>query len=373
MKVIRTFHPVGQGAFYTEVFFEADIRQFVMVYDCGTETAVDAMAVSLDDQIQNFKKSLGNNPKIDLLFISHFHDDHISGITELLDGVKVVKTIIPMLNWPALTVTRVRNYLRLYSNNAELADDIDQVIVDLYLNRSQNGKYGEVEIVSPNTDDYPSLDEQTEGGIVSNRRKIVSGGRLLGYKRIWEYIPFNSIEFNNQHAIDLLNGLMQLAGVKKPEDLDISSLVRTRLDEVQKEYRKAMNNNRSDNLYTLVVGSQPVDDIIVKPCPRLSHCIYFGDFDSKNNQVLWSRLNNVIEYHNMGTVQVPHHGAKVNWRTEMGIGDPRHYVVSTGTTNGYHHPNYWVIEEIWERGHRPYVISEKWEEGLVYKFELFEL
>jgi len=34
METIRTFHPVGQGAFYTEVFDNT----FTMVYDCGTAT-----------------------------------------------------------------------------------------------------------------------------------------------------------------------------------------------------------------------------------------------------------------------------------------------------------------------------------------------
>ena len=27
MKVVRTFHPVGQGAFYSERFYEGDIPQ----------------------------------------------------------------------------------------------------------------------------------------------------------------------------------------------------------------------------------------------------------------------------------------------------------------------------------------------------------
>lgn len=38
MKVVRTFHPVGQGAFYSERFYNMDNPQakFNIVNDCGT-------------------------------------------------------------------------------------------------------------------------------------------------------------------------------------------------------------------------------------------------------------------------------------------------------------------------------------------------
>ena len=48
MKVKRTFHPVGQGAFYTETFLDQKGGQ-VVVYDCGTETGIKAMQMPLDN------------------------------------------------------------------------------------------------------------------------------------------------------------------------------------------------------------------------------------------------------------------------------------------------------------------------------------
>ena len=37
MKMIRTFHPVGQGAFYSEEFFDSEGNcVFRVVYDCGS-------------------------------------------------------------------------------------------------------------------------------------------------------------------------------------------------------------------------------------------------------------------------------------------------------------------------------------------------
>ena len=58
IDIQRTFHPVGQGAFYTEVFTGNNGKHFVMVYDCGTSTGKDEMEVDLNSQIEAFKKSL---------------------------------------------------------------------------------------------------------------------------------------------------------------------------------------------------------------------------------------------------------------------------------------------------------------------------
>ncbi len=370
INLTRTFHPIGQGAFYTEVFKGGTNSPFVTVYDCGSETAEASMDVSLNDQIDQFKSSLGSNPQIDLLFISHFHADHINGLNRLLSGIRVVKTIIPMLDWPTIILTRVQNYLRFHRGNPAIIESADQIISDLYLSeRINNDKYGKVIIVSPNTDDDRGYEDQANGAIVRNGSSLLSGNKIIG-NRFWEYIPFNSISFNDSRSRTLLDGLLRLGGVEDPAHLNLNTLLRDHLDDVEKEYEKAIGN-RKHNLYSLVVESKPVDGVMPEPAPRLSDCVYFGDFEYKQNNTLWDRFNRAINYSGVGTVQVPHHGAKSNWRTEMGIGDPRHYIISSGSTNGYHHPSYWVIEEIWQKGHRPFVVSEKWGSKQVYRFEIY--
>ena len=52
----RTYHPIGQGAFYTEVFTNSDNTKFVMVYDCGTETANNVLDISLHEFSNNLYK-----------------------------------------------------------------------------------------------------------------------------------------------------------------------------------------------------------------------------------------------------------------------------------------------------------------------------
>jgi glyoxylase-like metal-dependent hydrolase (beta-lactamase superfamily II) len=81
MKVVRTFHPVGQGAFYSERFYEGDNPQakYNIVYDCGTSWGV----------ITKAKKVVGlafdKNDRIDYLFISHLDFDHVSLVNTLIE------------------------------------------------------------------------------------------------------------------------------------------------------------------------------------------------------------------------------------------------------------------------------------------------
>ena len=51
---LRSLRPVGQGAFYTEVFKKDDGTLFTVVYDCGTETDSSI----LEAQIDEFKKGI---------------------------------------------------------------------------------------------------------------------------------------------------------------------------------------------------------------------------------------------------------------------------------------------------------------------------
>lgn len=351
IELKRTYHPIGQGAFYTEVFTNSDNTRFVMVYDCGSETAIADMERSMDDQIDDFKQSIGPNPNIDLLFISHFHADHINGLDKLLDGVTVRKTIIPMLTSEVLLLTRVRNYLRFRDG----ANAADAIIRELYYDEEHSGRFGEVVVVSPKHEGE-DVEEDNRNWIRNGR--VLYLGEKLQYDPFWEYIPFNSITQNDQRAIDFVNDLLKIPEAIQNEQLNVSGLIRGFRKKVKEAYRKAMHK-ANDNLYSLVVESRPAENVTPTSDARKSHALYFGDFDSKNNDALWNRFSTLFDYDTIGTIQVPHHGSKENWREEMKEGDAREYVVSSGATNTYHHPDYWVVRSIANEGHVVHVVHEK--------------
>ncbi|MGG3889489.1 MBL fold metallo-hydrolase [Metabacillus fastidiosus] len=95
------FRNVGQGLFYTGM-----IRDFNFVYDCGVENGTDKDSDLVISAAKKFRKEVDNyrsihklpvskNPVLDLLVISHFDWDHISGLKELLTQFNVDTVIIP--------------------------------------------------------------------------------------------------------------------------------------------------------------------------------------------------------------------------------------------------------------------------------------
>ncbi|MEN0653400.1 MULTISPECIES: MBL fold metallo-hydrolase [Hyphobacterium] len=90
----RTQYAVGQGFFHAGFFKlnKSGGTDFVYVYDCG---AMERYKDARNREINQFKSEL-NGRSIDLMFLSHLHADHVSGLPELLAGSAPVraKTIV---------------------------------------------------------------------------------------------------------------------------------------------------------------------------------------------------------------------------------------------------------------------------------------
>ena len=98
LKNRRQQRAVGQGFFHTAELDAEDGRKLRYVYDCG---AMQKYARQRDERIDEHLKSVGSNEVLDVLFISHIHFDHISGLERLLDkenGVKVDTIVMPLIN-----------------------------------------------------------------------------------------------------------------------------------------------------------------------------------------------------------------------------------------------------------------------------------
>ena len=94
--VKRTFHSVGQGAFFTEQFYGDDTETLLynVVYDCGSKSK--GIKTQMKRSIRNV---FHDKKKIDVLFLSHFDDDHVNFVETLknkghLSGTRIY---IPML------------------------------------------------------------------------------------------------------------------------------------------------------------------------------------------------------------------------------------------------------------------------------------
>jgi hypothetical protein len=89
------FYPVGQGLFSTGSIYcdEEEVPRFLWVYDCGTTSSQRLV----DSGIERLKDYAGARPFIDLLTLSHFDQDHISGVARLLEEFKIGTLMLPYM------------------------------------------------------------------------------------------------------------------------------------------------------------------------------------------------------------------------------------------------------------------------------------
>ena len=80
------FWNVGQGLFSSGRIQMEDVPAFHWVYDCGTNSSPKL----IQNAVQKYNQQ-ENNADIDLLVLSHFDKDHISGVKELLKNKRKIK------------------------------------------------------------------------------------------------------------------------------------------------------------------------------------------------------------------------------------------------------------------------------------------
>lgn len=117
-NIKRIFHPVGQGAFYSE-HFEDNNYSFNIVYDCGV-----LKAITHGEKVVS--QAFTKDDEIDILFISHLDYDHISLVKKLKDTVKRIKRVIlPLVvdKYYILSFYKAINNGSKYNDVIKLIDD----------------------------------------------------------------------------------------------------------------------------------------------------------------------------------------------------------------------------------------------------------
>ena len=233
MRVLRTIHPVGHGGFFTEELCEGN-DCFNVVYDSGTRNGLQ----SLEREIN---KAFNRKKSVDLLFISHFDRDHVSGLKELARRNLLnssTKVVMPF-HYPSYFVI-LNPFLYAYYEQCML------------ILRSTGATIVEVEETNPFDESETWLDSDGGGNhsFVSfgQLRGIIPSGSRLVLSPKWVYVPFNlnnskvffdtfENEVRNQlgmdigdmtpleleQNVDILRGIYQLMGKKNARSFNINS------------------------------------------------------------------------------------------------------------------------------------------------------
>lgn len=373
------FRAVGQGAFYTGIFRHQNGNQFSFVYDCGSYSS----RRYIDHEISNFV-SESDGKKIDFLFISHFHADHVNKIGELLRSAGGAEfAILPYLTPEELLLAYIDvrksgsdpDTLSFIQNPTGflLERNVNEII---YIHPSDES--GSNENSNPNINDpdperllSENFNFKISNGLQRNT-KIDEGNPKVSHYfdvGIFSIVDFWEFKFFNKHRdVTTLNNFIS----------DIRSLLRIHdfnFNEVADfiTINPATFDSNFNTIYSKNFGyGQLVNDtslvVYHGPLVNLNYHIYLihdwwpniicsekgtlltGDikFDQNCLDQITNKWINVKYFENISIFQVPHHGA--NHYLESSI--VNHYknvdfwVINYGLGNTYKHPRQEVIDII---------------------------
>lgn len=307
LDVIRTIHPIGQGGFVSEYLPCSD---HLVVYDCGTSTKLDKKYVySIFDSL----------PKrgIDILFISHFDEDHVSLIPELKKRRHIRRVVVPLMNDVAKALLFC---LAKDSQVREMIYDPASYFPESRV--TQVKQFLEGESASQ------FINEEDLGSSIKSNTPIkcnVRGGEECG----WEYIPFN-FEQSARQSLFVQECKSKHIDVDRLGDVDYVSGKTDEIRNAYKSLRRHKQGTINQNSMLLYSGAlAPADLTTIKwrnvsipppqgfePCfgrgmVHISEtaCLYTGDCDWSTVHVFHDYLGEKRQKH-IGLLQTPHHGSK---------------------------------------------------------------
>lgn len=371
MYMKRIFYPVGHGGFSEEVFFSTSGKELSVVYDCGCSNEnYGNKSLDLRDSIYNW---LGIEDSIDLLFISHYHDDHVNLLYELSSRYDIKNIILPEISSLESLYYLLDIFLKDKSKTFQrerfvfyeelLRRELDGTNVHFYSPENDFNIYdktrGHLKIKNRNID-IKKLDKK--------KNEVFSNGDQFNYARIWRFIPYyRKVEMVDRVIINELNKYYSELIDEEDNRIDITLLEGNFRDimeifenlkdkEIEDEYKDRFNPHKSN----LTLYSGPVAAGQMK---NTSDCLYTGDYynseeyidslidfyrnksvfmetsreDSRHNYIVWAHHGD-LDYYNeelykrfgsyiiFSNLLKKHIKANIHWVNEIDFYQKQYYL-----------------------------------------------
>ena len=322
---IRKFMPVGHGAFFLERLLYEGQRILPAVYDCGDSNSgheVEKFALQEFGATDNEERE-----KVDILFISHFDDDHVNGLTYLQPYLK----------------QNTRVFLPFYYEHLR----------DVYDRNKRAGITTVISIlnqigIKPILVQYAGTDVQGDGVDVDEydyeaaNHTIYSGQpitKTIQGQPIWRYVPFNL--FNEQEYYqDFQNKVKNSLHWTDAKLMDVANWTQQDIKALRGVYNSFTGTTINDNSL-IVLSDKPkghrlgrydtIQAVFLQHtrtcvCFRFSgccgiSCLYTGDTVLRRGVRKTSKyvdryedflknLKRHVEF--ISLMQIPHHGSGSN-------------------------------------------------------------
>lgn len=363
MRMLRTFHPIGQGGFYSERFIFQGEDNINIIYDCGSATGVKNVKQEIE---ATFKKG----EVIHALFISHFHADHINGIEYLLKYCDVKKIFFPLITDEHKLLLKIKLLIEKNSNEFlfSFIDNPKETVKKLLEAKEDKKDFPELIAVKNEKDEERENNEEFYDKLIPSGSDVKSRISTKLYIK-WKYIPYNFERVNR------LKELKKRPPFDSTSFKDLCSLlqntdkkeIKTEMKKMKDAYEKVSGdlNSNSMTLYSGMRNYKGETSVfqgarkknyclscyVMDCCPtcyRMDNvgCLYTGDYDaSKVNSFEDLKKKYSKYWDSIKFIQVPHHGAKRNFNSRF-LGIDKYFIISVGLQNIYNHPSIQVISDI---------------------------
>ena len=369
------FHAVGQGLFYSGLIQGTGYRYgetFSFVYDCGSISS----RCFLHREIDDFKAllpytQLRSKKRLDLLIVSHMHDDHVNGLEYLLYNVEVDTVVMPY------TDSVIRLLARAESSSEE--EFLSAFYMDPIGWFASNGAHRILLIGSPPDGDYRNQESNDyisryngEADRIHVERSCILASDSIGETELLfldniaqaEISLYWRFRFSNLKLSVTKNYIDTVDRFQREKMLSLDDIFHDRLmtKELAKRLRSVIPSEKTINRTSVVVEHEPrleqgkitcfqsplpiwigssmhskyLKDILYPLRKIFDHCrrtVLTGDIEIKEDESI--PLSDKLEY---TVFQYPHHGARkaLPYTTSL----HRAVVVfSAGVVNKYGHPH----------------------------------
>lgn len=366
MEIIRTIHPVGQGGFYTESFKDNNVHDFMVAYDCGGNSGL-----FMKRYLSHFFhwELERRKIKIDAIFISHLHTDHINGLKYLLDNTNVRYLFLPQLTDDMFIESLLYNNLQSLENNKDLTN----FVLEIY----SGDNYGETKIVRVDFSEGENIIDLEDENIVdltsSNVPSKIKSGTKLSFDSFWLYLPYNPpvLPHKKMTFSDYLVKKLNLNSKTLLAPSKVMDLLNTcKIGDLRDAYKNYFGSNHNSYSMTLFSGiREPYHYEIASSFDwayilskdsrfRINspNFLYTGDFETQTHFYDISRFYRPLWY-TIKSIQVPHHGSKNNYHPSLYENANRGFI-SVGTRNRYHHPSKDTLIELYRQKCLPIIVTE---------------
>lgn len=356
MFLRRMFHPVGQGAFFTESFCDVnDSKHIHVVYDCGTFTSPKSILQNyIEETISGFFCWTHSNfsyKHIDVLFLSHLDEDHVNGVKYLIDNRYLDEMSIIVLPFIKNVQMQLYDILEGKETYSFLEDLRKHKFRAIFYIPETNDDESPEDYITIDLSDIPDLSHFVKESIGDNNY-ILKPNIKLCYSSFWEYTPFvirdsNYAEFEkeikNVGITDQdIEGIYLLLKNKNGDGKNEYAKKYRKLKQVYKKIGRKSKGDTRININSLCLVSRAKKEVKsnyfffgtndpMRKYLRLlfnhevnihddyAACVYTGDSNLKSDEDYAAFRAKVVgaKAGTINLLQVPHHGSKTSYNPKL--------------------------------------------------------